>query len=73
METFDYVIKHKEFGSFCEYNSDFEYGGWYLTGLTEALGFGTVEDALKELDFEGLNREDYVVCKRTMTVEVAHV
>lgn len=68
MEYFDYVIKHKEFGSFCAYNSDFEYGGWYLTGLTEALGFGTAEDALKELDFEGLNREDYTVCKRAMKV-----
>ena len=31
------------------------------------------EDFLKELDKDGLNRKDYIICKRTMTVEVAHV
>ncbi|UIS65676.1 hypothetical protein PP425_gp291 [Enterobacter phage vB_EclM_Q7622] len=73
METFDYVIRNKEFGSYCAYNHDFEYEGWYLTSLNEALGFDTIEDALEELDKDGLNRKDYIICKRTMNVEVVHV
>lgn len=63
---FDYVIKHKETGKYCAYNTDYEFEGWYLTELSEALGFGCIKELLGEFGHNGLVRDDYVICKREM-------
>lgn len=75
METFDYVIRSKEFGSYYGYSHDFEFGGWFLGSLIEAVGYDSIADAERELaDSNGpAARKDCMICKRTMSVEVVCV
>lgn len=72
METFDYVIRDKDFGSYYGYENDPEYSGWFLGRISDAVSYNSIAAAQSVIDSpEGPEAsKNCVICKRTMIVEV---